>query len=688
MKTKAIAQTFLDELLMILVFMGVGNILGAQLGLYSHDSNKFYVLAFSYFIGLLCNLILIRFLDLLIRNVKIAFLVLVIFDLYICVYKCGVQNVCRLMQQFDWKVWVGLFVVCIVLAVIAGIENNSFFSIDNDKFCEGGEISVYSSLGTLHTPRSTNIAITITKENRIPMIGINYGPSLILVFFRLLKNPFLYFANYIFTICNNAVMLFFFIGMFQEFFELSFSMAVFGALIVCWGGEGIGFRYKLPTDGASCTYWGLSSTYPDVLVSFACFLTWIYQLFLLAQGESVLIYVVVYSVLCAFIWCIISPQFFVLATGILLSNMILFSIWNFSQLFLWRFGVTFAVLLISGFAAVYLGGGLLSRPGKIRKNIEGAGRGGGLILGNYGVILVDLRLLRQGAIEYNIMSRNIREIGQALFYPLMSGVLWMIFCLQGYGDQKNIFMGVEMLLLMAGGLIIETAFSSRQAGSKEELTRFLTPSFVISRMIYIVILANHMFNFGMDWISVAGILFAVSMIVFELPYHVFFIQRACNGKLCELFPMWFQEADLVCGAGRYDGESRFNQQLLQNINVELDKIYGKRIYIYGTGKTARLQLHQFKEMGMDVIGFIDSNPSKWHQNMEGLQIYSPYSISRRQEDNTAVVIGSEITAQIISIYRTSCMYRLKNIAYIPTDHMRAEREYEFRNKRKECEAGE
>lgn len=664
MKTKGILETFLEEVILILVFQGVGNAIATRLELFRQDSNIFYILAFSYFAGLLCNLTLVRFLDLFLHNVRLTYVVVIVLDFYIGIYESGIQNICRLMGQFDWKVWMSLFCFCIILAVIVGIENNSFFSIDNDRFCEGGELSVYSSLGTLHTPRSTNIAITITKENRIPMIGINYGPSLILVFFRLLKNPYLYFANYIFTVCNNTIMFFFFIGMFQEFFNLSLILAIFGALIVCWGGEGIGIRYKMPTDGASCTYWGLSSTYPDVLAAFSWFLTWLYQLFLLMQGEANLVSVVVYSVLCALVWCIISPQFFVLAAGIMLSNIVLFSIWNFTPQFLWRFGVTFIVLLFGGLIASYFGGGLLNQSGKTRKNIEGAGRGSGLILGHYGVILVDLQLLGQGAIEYNIISRKIKEIAQALFYPFMSGILWIIFCLSESADAKHVFMGVEMLLLMLGGLIIEIAFSNRQAGSKEELTRFLTPAFVVSRIVYIIVLAAHVNHYGMDQISMAGIVIAVSMVVFELPYHILFIQRACNRKLYELLPMWFRKADLVYGAGRYDGESRFNQQLLQKMNVELDKIFEKKIYIYGTGKTAQWQFHEFKQRGMDVIGFVDSDPKKWNQDFAGLKIYSPYCVSKKQDENTVVVIGSEITAQIISIYRTGCMCRIKNIAYV------------------------
>ena len=65
-----------------------------------------------------------------------------------------------------------------------------------------------------------------------------------------------------------------------------------------------------------------------------------------------------------------------------------------------------------------------------------------------------------------------------------------------------------------------------------------------------------------------------------------------------------------------------------------------------------------------MIGFVDSDPKKWNQDFAGLKIYSPYCVSKKQDENTVVVIGSEITAQIISIYRTGCMCRIKNIAYV------------------------
>lgn len=658
--------TMTQEIVLMFFFMGMGNFVGNILHLFCDDSNSLFVIASSYVVGLLCVLIMLRLVDSILHNVRVTFWIVIAVCMAGTILGKGGRNIWDILCSAHWFVYFGVLIIWIMLALIISIENNSFFSIKDDRYLEEGKISVYSSLGTLHTPRSTNIAITAVDENKISPIGINYGPSLILTIFKLLHNPFLYFANFIFTVSNNTIILLFFIGMFQEFFVCHLRVAILAAIIVCWGEEGVLFRYKLPTDGASCTYWGLSSTYPDVLAVFSGFIIWLYQLYISVQ-EGVTLYFLIYLAICVIAWCLLAPQFLILAAGTIACNAAL-SFWIDSfRMPLINYAAIGGVLAVCAGIAIYFGGGMLGRHSKIDNKIEGTGSGSGLVLGNFGMIVIDLRALWHKKETYMIITRNTGKIMQALFYPFLSVMLFMIGWIRNYVNGWCLFLGIEMCILMLGGMLIEYGFSDRRAASKEELTRFLSPALVISRIVYMGGLINYILCVGVTRISTIGIFIAVSMIVFGIPYHVLFIRKACNVNFLELIPVWFRKAEIVHGSGRYEGNSRFNSYQVQNIKktkINSEEIYGKKVYIYGTGETAQKQLGEFKEAGIEFQGFIDSNPGRWNQQLAGYSIYSPYKVSRIQDEDTVVVIGSTLVGNIVSIYYTSQLYRIKNVVRI------------------------
>jgi glycosyltransferase involved in cell wall biosynthesis len=77
------------------------------------------------------------------------------------------------------------------------------------------------------------------------------------------------------------------------------------------------------------------------------------------------------------------------------------------------------------------------------------------------------------------------------------------------------------------------------------------------------------------------------------------------------------------------------------LNINLLKIINRKIYIWGTGKAAHDCYNVLCEINMSgmILGFIDSNSSKWDDCFNDKIIYSPNKLNELN-DNCMVIIGS------------------------------------------------
>ncbi len=204
MKIKKVYISLLGMIFFILLSLYTGLFVIEKLCLVSENMNKYFLVTSSFFVGQTVLLLLFRFSELIFRNMK---------------YACWFTNFVGLVivLAFMWEkriaiIWQGIggreiavFVgTVLVIMVLTSIMYNDYFPSGNNILSPDGKIYVYTHLGTVHSPRSVNIMKTAMEENRIPLIGINYGIPLVLIWFGILGDVFSYFTQILYYGVNNA----------------------------------------------------------------------------------------------------------------------------------------------------------------------------------------------------------------------------------------------------------------------------------------------------------------------------------------------------------------------------------------------------------------------------------------------------------------------------------------------------
>lgn len=655
MKIRKVYISLLGMIFFILLSLYTGLFVIEKLRLVSENINKYFLVTSSFFVGQTILLLLFRFSELIFRNMK---------------YACWFTNFVGLAVVFSflWEkrmmiIWQGIggreiavFVgTVLVIMVLTSIMYNDYYPSGGNIFCPDGKIGVYTHLGTVHSPRSINVMKTAMEENRIPMIGINYGIPLVLIWFGILGDVFSYFTQVLYYGVNNAFAFFFIAGFIKECFGGSFGFICIGTIFIFSVSEGMSVRYKLYTDAAGCTNPGICQ-YPDVWMMMCLALFYFRIIYNAVMSNCGMYAIGLFSLLCAMGWALMAPQIGIMGIGALVCC----SLWLLCMGNIVSAGalaILLFILLAGMLCSGWLGGGMLHRKDRVRQDIVGSECGKmKFTLGYYGFGFRDVKETKSFQID-GVILKNIGVILQTFALPVIT--LTTNFTIFIVTRNRWEFWTTFVLLVLLGGGVVLCYCLSTDGTRKSELTRFLAPALVFSKVAWVGALAC-----GTGW-SIwkgAGVVLSVLLLCSSVPFYSVLRKTLANGE--SLRSVWFTLPEKVKGAERYNLNSTFYDYVLENntqIISSIKELEKKKVYIYGTGSYAeKLYCNMQKEDEIYFMGFIDSKPEKWKMKLDGNKIFSPQKIGKIQQSEI-VIIGSELRSGIVNIYAMCHTYGLKNI---------------------------
>ncbi len=419
--------------------------------------------------------------------------------------------------------------------------------------------------------------------------------------------------------------------------------------------ERMSVRYKLCTDATGCTNPGICQ-YPDVWMMMCLALFYFRVIYNAAMSNWGMSAIGLFSLLCAMGWALMAPQIGIMGIGTLvccsLWLLCMGNIVSAGALAILLF-ILFAGMLCSG----WLGGGMLHRKDRVRQDIFGSECGNmKFTLGYYGFGFRDVREAKSFQLDC-VVSQNIGVILRVFALPLVTLAVYFTILTVTY-DRWKFWIAFVLLVLLGGGAVLCYCLSTNGT-RKSELTRFLAPSLVFSKVAWVGILAC-----GTGW-SIwrgAGVVLSVFLLCSSVPLYSVLRKILADGE--SLISVWFTLPEKVEEFGRYDISSEFYDCILENntqIVSSIKELEKKKVYIYGTGNYAeKLYCNMQKEDEIYFMGFIDSKPAKWKKKLDGNKIFSPQKIGKIQQDEI-VIIGSELRSGIVDIYFMCHIYGLKNI---------------------------
>lgn len=654
MKIRKVYVSLLGMIFFILLSIYTGLFIIEKLCLVSENTNKYFLITSSFFVGQTMLLLLFRFSELIFRNMK-----------YACWFTNFVGLVVVLTFLLEKRmliIWKGIggreiaaFVgTVIVIMALSSIIYNDYFPSGDNIWSPDGKIYVYSHLGTVHSPRIVNVMKTAMEENRIPMIGINYGIPLVLIWFGILGDVFSYFTQILYYGVNNAFAFFFIAGFIKECFGGSFGFIYIGTIFIFSVSEGMSVRYKLCTDATGCTNPGICQ-YPDVWMMMCLALFYFRVIYNAAMSNCGMPAIGLFSLFCAVGWALLAPQIGIMGIGTLVCC----SVWLLCMGNIVIAG-TLVVLLVIMLAGMlcsgWFGGGMLHRKDRVRQDIPGSECGNmKFTLGYYGFGFRDVRETKSFQLDC-VVLQNIGVILRVFALPLVTLTVYFTIITVTY-NRWEFWIAFVLLVLLGGGGVLCYCLSTNGT-RKAELTRFLAPALVFSKVAWVGILAC-----GADWsIWRGGVGLSVFLLCSSVPFYSVLLETLANGE--SLISVWFTLPEKVEEFGPYDISSEFYDCILENntqIIFSIKELEKKKVYIYGTGSYAeKLYDNIQKEDEIYFVGFIDSKPAKWKEKIDGNVIFSPQKIGKIQQDEI-VLIGSELRSGILGIYNMCYIYGLKNI---------------------------
>jgi hypothetical protein len=319
------------------------------------SANRALGAGFSFFLGLSLFMSSYRLLGLLTSDARLS---LALSALLVCIIGLTKTNRTALKNILSKKREYVLSLACIALLYTLII----MFWVQPDE--PKGMGVPYYNVGTLHSGRYANIATYIIQTNRIPVLGQNYGQSLLatLPMSIGLNNPFPALSAWL------AISLFFLAttltGIFQ-FLGLKGAKAYYGVAVVMFGNAALSFSHVQIIDSGSPP---LLSGYTDSVASIGSFLLFLYLLNASYRKETAS-----WWGLCAalaalgFSWAITAPQN-VVAAVITLCGLLAYS---FKTRRKSTHGtVAIGLVLALSVALGALGGGMMTPKGWIDRGVD------------------------------------------------------------------------------------------------------------------------------------------------------------------------------------------------------------------------------------------------------------------------------------------------------------------------------
>lgn len=661
-KGTGLAVSIAEIIIFIVVAILKGVFVLQNTGILSVETNAFLLVSVSWFLGVGTAMIELRFLDLLVHGLKRAFFIVAVWsaiEILTIVLTDGGKGFLSSLLAAGFACVCVFFGTTIIAIIVMVWQHNNYFPKGNNLLGGDDEIHTYTNLGTVHTPRSINAAIVAVQEDRIPMLGMNYGMILVMVIFKLIRTPFIYLMQVLYWATNNALVSIFIMGFMMECSEVSFGYAFFSALIVLFATEEISVRYKLCTDTTSCTNWGIMQ-YPDTWMMVCMGLLYLRIMFCAVENSvdplTLLIFTVIYAVQGA----LLAPQVSVMLVGAIGCNTVLLFAMKTVDKALLLVLVDFVLVGITLLSA-RIGGGMFQSKKKIRTDIEGCGSSGGFSFAYHGICLKDVKKMDGDHIG-NLVTTKCSHIVKSFFFILIT--------LGSYGmklfwqfSEWEFFVWFNLLVFWGGGFVLIYFISTNNGAGKTELSRFSAPAFVLSKVAWMMIVYSWLRE-GEIILGAAGILIAIYMAVNSIPFHVRWNKIYVNRNWRELLPVWFSPMEsMKTGGGFYAADSKRNRNIIKKGTLKLESleaVKNKTVYIYGTGEYGRRVYDAMRQYGITVKGFIDSDAEKWGGDCGETVIFSPQQIGRLKDDYL-VVIGSDRQEGICGIYKMCSLYSLKNV---------------------------
>lgn len=80
-------------------------------------------------------------------------------------------------------------------------------------------------------------------------------------------------------------------------------------------------------------------------------------------------------------------------------------------------------------------------------------------------------------------------------------------------------------------------------------------------------------------------------------------------------------------------------RLIQN-KIKLEQIFQKQIILYGAASGGRNFLSLLKLLGLNAEMFVDGNPDKWNNTVEGIRVFDPDKCTKLMTDSHIIIITS------------------------------------------------
>lgn len=295
-----LAGTFITLLLFSTLFVFTGR----ALLIISNVKNKTstpLIVSSSYFLGMAIFLSIWRTFSFITDNAFISLVVALLFSILI-IYFFGKQIHKSFFFEFlavvksKWYLLISIFVFLFICLYWTGPFK---------------ELNPYTLIGSLHSPRYANFATYILESNRIPVLGQNYGQSMLTAIPMIFgfNSPLLALNFWLSISLINFILLVYSICLYMN---LSVKFSILGTFTILFGNTALSFFHILCIDSGSPF---ILNGYTDSIASIGTFIVVLFflkdALFTNASNAGISIKEIIVIFAFSVFWNIAAPQNFI-----------------------------------------------------------------------------------------------------------------------------------------------------------------------------------------------------------------------------------------------------------------------------------------------------------------------------------------------------------------------------------------
>ncbi len=606
-------------------------------------ANHILVITLSFFLGNTLFLLIYRGLGYVMNNARMALAGTFVISIFILFFwRNRIVEFLRCFESWDMLKIAAAVLVFILTGVI-------YFCIFNDYTEES--FSVWTCLGTPHTARTTNIAVYIYQNNRIPILGQSYAQALFISIIELLGIHYSYIALYIYSVFCVTCSFFFWIGILQSVFHITFWIAILATLLIFLGGECLSTKRLLLQDSASGAI-SQFAVYPDIAISSCLFVQFVFWGLRYIHQEIAFRGIMIFLVIAAFAWVSAGIQFTVLSFGLMIVALLI-SVIQGNEVTGWM-----GLVLIFTLATVLFSqmGGMLVSKKKITAGLNGQMEVGKLYRLN------GLAISKEGI---NKLAVKWLEIISIIYIPILINITFIIMMLlQQIRNRYVIEIGFIGIMLFIGGYTIVYPFAI--SGKKMESNRFLSPAFAFARITAFLIMWEVGSRFEKYDLILPGILIFLILLLgkqnaIRIIHAIEF--RVKNYKIENTLRALARRSEYIYAYNKFCGKSRDEILIRQAVQVGISDLLESNnlsVVLYGASATGHSLLEMLTHMNIKVICFADGDRQKWGTMFCEKRVVSPNEITEYMDGDCWIMIASN---KVVPIYKNLNTIGCQNIKW-------------------------